>query len=134
MPEKASLERCDSSAEPALVFRTLKATRLSVANYNTTVSSESLETGTGSSNSLRSAIESFSVYDSARHDRNTHPHGRFRIACGSGERSEQTLSTTVRDPRTLFAAEKIAGDNAGSGHSEEIVGKWSKILQIAPAS
>jgi hypothetical protein len=47
MPEKASLERCDSSAEPALVFRTLKATRLSVANYNTTVSSESLETGTG---------------------------------------------------------------------------------------
>ena len=30
MPEKASLERCDSSAEPAL-FRTIKATRLSVA-------------------------------------------------------------------------------------------------------
>ena len=58
MPEKASLERCDSSAEPALVFRTLKATRLSVANYNTTVSSESLETGTGSSNSPRSTIES----------------------------------------------------------------------------
>ena len=57
MPEKASLERCDSSAEPALVFRTIKATRLSVANYNTTVS-ESLETGTGSSNSLRSANES----------------------------------------------------------------------------
>src|SRR5260370_42404879 len=25
MPEKASLERCDSSAEPALVFRSLKA-------------------------------------------------------------------------------------------------------------
>jgi hypothetical protein len=46
------LERCDSSAEPALVFRTIKATRLSVANYNTTLSSESLETGTGSSKSL----------------------------------------------------------------------------------
>jgi hypothetical protein len=58
MPEKASLERCDSSAEPALVFRTIKATRLSVANYNTTLWSESLETGTGSSNSLRSANES----------------------------------------------------------------------------
>jgi hypothetical protein len=58
MPEKPSLERCDSSAEPALVFRTIRATRLSVANYNTTVSSESLETGTGSSNSLRSAKES----------------------------------------------------------------------------
>jgi hypothetical protein len=57
MPEKASFERCDSSAEPAL-FRTIKATRLSVANYNTTLSSESLETGTGSSNSLRSANES----------------------------------------------------------------------------
>src|SRR5260370_12547941 len=37
--EKASLERCDSSAEPALEFRTIKATRLSVANYNTTLSS-----------------------------------------------------------------------------------------------
>jgi hypothetical protein len=56
--EKASLERCDSSAEPALEFRTIKATRLSVANYNTTLSSDSLETGTGSSNSLRSAKES----------------------------------------------------------------------------
>ena len=53
MPEKASLERCDSSAEPALL-RTIKATRLSVANYNMTLSSESLETGTGSSNSPRS--------------------------------------------------------------------------------
>jgi hypothetical protein len=57
MPEKASLERCDSSAEPAL-FRTIKATRLSVANYNMTLSSESLETGTGSSNPLPSANES----------------------------------------------------------------------------
>jgi hypothetical protein len=51
-------ERCDSSAEPALAFRTIKATRLSVANYNTTLSSESLETGTGGSNSLRSANQS----------------------------------------------------------------------------
>ena len=66
MPEKASLERCDSSAEPALVFRTIKATRLSVANYNTTLSSESLETGTGSSNSLRSTIQSISSCTSWR--------------------------------------------------------------------
>jgi hypothetical protein len=58
MPEKASLERCDSSAEAALVFRTIKATRLSVVNYNTTLPSESLKTGTGGSNSLRSANES----------------------------------------------------------------------------
>jgi hypothetical protein len=36
----------------------MRATRLSVANYNTTLSSDSLETGTGSSNSLRSANES----------------------------------------------------------------------------
>jgi hypothetical protein len=56
--QKASVERCDSSAEPALEFRTIKATRLSVANYNTTLSSDSLETGTGSSNSLRSTIQS----------------------------------------------------------------------------
>jgi hypothetical protein len=33
-------------------------TRLCVANYNTTLSSDSLESGTGSSNSLRSAKES----------------------------------------------------------------------------
>jgi hypothetical protein len=42
------LNVCDSSAEPAL-FRTIKATRLSVANYNMTLSSERLETGTGGS-------------------------------------------------------------------------------------
>jgi hypothetical protein len=52
--ENASLERCDSSAEPALEFRMISATHLSVANYNTTLSSDSLETGSGSSNSLRS--------------------------------------------------------------------------------
>ena len=33
----------------------MRATRLSVANYNTTLSSDSLESGAGSSNSLRSA-------------------------------------------------------------------------------
>src|SRR6266481_6575412 len=69
MTEKASLERCDSSAEPALVFRTLKATRLSVANYNRMVSSESLETGTGSSNSLRSANQSATFAFSAEKSR-----------------------------------------------------------------
>ena len=38
-------------------FRTMRATRLSVANYNTMLSSDSLETGTGSSNSLPSTIQ-----------------------------------------------------------------------------
>jgi hypothetical protein len=36
----------------------MRATRLSVANYNTTLPSDSLESGTGSWNSLRSASES----------------------------------------------------------------------------
>ena len=36
----------------------MRATRLSVTNYNTTLSSDSLETGTGSSNSLLSAKQS----------------------------------------------------------------------------
>ena len=36
----------------------MRASRLSVTNYNTTLSSDSLETGTGSSNSLRSTSES----------------------------------------------------------------------------
>ena len=86
MPEKASLERCDSSAEPALVFRTLKATRLSVGSYNTTVSSESLETGTGSSNSLRSATESRLCGFSARSG---------GIACACGVRLSLDKSTSV---------------------------------------
>jgi hypothetical protein len=36
----------------------MRATRLRVANYNTTLSSDSLESGTGSSNPLRSTNES----------------------------------------------------------------------------
>ena len=56
--ENASLERRDSSVEPALEFQAIRATRLSVANYNTTLSSDSLDTGTGSSNSLPSASQS----------------------------------------------------------------------------
>ena len=36
----------------------MRATHLSLANYNTTLSSDSLESGTGSSNSLRSANQS----------------------------------------------------------------------------
>jgi hypothetical protein len=44
--------------------------------------------GLEGSNPPFSAIESFSVYDSARNDRNTRLRGRFRIACGTGERSK----------------------------------------------
>ena len=47
--------------------------------------------GTGGSNPPRSAIESFSICNSARDDRNTRLRGRFRIACGSGERSEPRI-------------------------------------------
>ncbi len=45
----------DTSVEPALEFRAIKWIRVSVANYKTTLSSDSLDTGTGSSNSLSSA-------------------------------------------------------------------------------
>ncbi len=48
----------------------MRATRLSVANYNTTLSSDSLETGTGSSNSLRSTIQSLGFRTSRRIARN----------------------------------------------------------------
>ena len=47
-----------------------------------------LVSGTESSNSLRSAIESFSVYNSAKDDRNMRLRGQFRTARGSGERSK----------------------------------------------
>jgi hypothetical protein len=47
----------------------MRATRLSVANYNTTLSSDSLATGTGSSNSLPSAKQSLSLHSLYRHSR-----------------------------------------------------------------
>ena len=63
--------------------------------------------GTGGSNPPRSAIESFSVCNSATDDRNTRLRGRFRIAGGSGERSEPRIQSIcgsfyrinqIRDP------------------------------------
>jgi hypothetical protein len=47
-----------------------------------------LTTETGSHLTAPSAIESFSVCNSTTNDRNTGLGGRFRAACGSGERSE----------------------------------------------
>jgi hypothetical protein len=55
----------------------MRATRLGVANYNTTLSSDSLESGTGSSNSLRSPIQSLSFRTSRRIDRNSRVCARF---------------------------------------------------------
>jgi len=57
MPEKAFLERCDSKRRTGIVSGD-QGNSSHVANYNTTLSSESLETGTGSWNSLRSASQS----------------------------------------------------------------------------
>jgi hypothetical protein len=47
-----------------------------------------LVSGTEGSNPFLSAIESFSVCNSAKDDRNTRLHGQFRTARGSGERSK----------------------------------------------
>jgi hypothetical protein len=58
MPEKAFLERCDSKRRTGIVSGD-QGNSSHVANYNTTLSSESLETGTGSWNSLRSAKQSW---------------------------------------------------------------------------
>ena len=65
--------------------------RLDVAKLNLMLSSDCSQIGTGSSNSPRSAKESFSICNSARDDPNTRLRGRFRIACGSGERSEPRI-------------------------------------------
>jgi hypothetical protein len=63
----------------------MRATRLSVANYNTTLSSDSLETGTGSSNSLRSATQS-SIYGILwRDERNPRVCGLPRLLKVPGE-------------------------------------------------
>jgi hypothetical protein len=49
--------------------------------------------GTEGSNPPHSAIESFSVYDSAKDDRNMRLRGQLRMACGTGERSEPRIPT-----------------------------------------
>jgi len=51
----------------------MRATRLGVANYKTTLSSDSLESGTGSSNSLRSAKHKPVEKATFFRDRRTHP-------------------------------------------------------------
>ena len=47
--EKLSLSVRHGNRKIGREFRTMRATRLSVANYNTTLSSDSLESGTGKS-------------------------------------------------------------------------------------
>jgi hypothetical protein len=59
---------------------------LSVGNYNTTLSYDSLETGTGSSNSLCSTIQSFSFRTSRRIARDPRVCVRFAIMHGPRER------------------------------------------------
>jgi hypothetical protein len=61
-----------------------------------TLSPGSVQTGTGSSNSVRSANESFSGYDSARDDRNKRLCGRFRIARGTGRTLRTADSADLR--------------------------------------
>lgn len=57
-----------------------------VANLNPMLSSDCSQIGTGSSNSPRSAIESFSAYESPENNRNRCHWSRFRRVGGSGER------------------------------------------------
>jgi len=54
-------------------------------------------TGTEGLNPSLSAIESFSICNSARDDPNTRLRGRFRIACGSGERSEPRIQPILQE-------------------------------------
>jgi hypothetical protein len=67
----------------------MRATRLSVANYHTTLSSDSLESGTGSSNSLRSATQSYYRFEAfSRDDRKKPAYGVDALRpTGTGESS-----------------------------------------------
>jgi hypothetical protein len=67
-------------------LRAIAVTRLAVANSNMMLSSESLETGTGSSNSLLSTIQSVSFRTSRRIARNPRVCAPFSISHGPGER------------------------------------------------
>jgi hypothetical protein len=73
----------------------MRATRLSAANYNTTLSSDSLESGTGSSNSLVSVI------------------GDCKIAMGLGSAAETANPLVCRRRQDRSGARVAALLNAG---------------------
>jgi hypothetical protein len=93
-------------AEPALEFRTIKATRLSVANYNTTLSSDWSQIGTDSSNSLRSASESRLYGFSARFGGIAHACGFICVMRGTGENHFPAVRAQTRS-KSLLASEAV---------------------------
>src|SRR5260370_32959007 len=86
-------------------FRTMRATRLIVANYSTTLLSGSLETGTGSSNSLRSANESISLGLVCSIDRNSP-----RVALHSVVRRHQRRPTLCCVERKMPSNSLLASE------------------------
>jgi hypothetical protein len=69
---------------------------VSIAKPSMMLSYDSLETGTGSSNSLRSTIQSLSFRTSRIIDRNPPVCARFAIGSGPGERLRRALNGGMR--------------------------------------
>jgi hypothetical protein len=96
----------------------MRAARLSVANYNTTLSSDSLESGTGSSNSLRSTIQPVGLCAYRRIG------GGCEIGClyRYDEYNEENLPCTTRRATTsnCFSGWQWLATNARSAWREDL--------------
>ena len=99
----------------------MRATCRSVADYNTTLSSDSLESGTGSSNSLRSTIQSaFPLWRNAREEATRRLGSRWYEGLRSHEGMKASMqgrgSAKVRDfARALEKADVAVFFYAGHG-------------------
>jgi hypothetical protein len=94
----------------------MRATRLSVANYNTTLSSDSLESGTGSSNSLRSTNESISLGLVCSIDRNSP-----RVALHSVVRRHQRRPTLCCVERKMPSNSLLASEAVPSVSFQRVI-------------
>ena len=79
----------------------MRPTRLSVANYKTTLSSDSLESGTGSSNSLRSILQSLGFDTFGESFEKTRTHAGFGVRVDPENRTGLRFSFEI--PQTYLA-------------------------------
>jgi hypothetical protein len=79
-------------------------------------------TEAGSQQTVSSAIESFSVCNSTRDDRNQRVRGRFRAACGSGERSK---------PRTRPICDSFYPQKLDSGPRRECARPETSVIVMS---
>jgi hypothetical protein len=112
----------------------MRATRLSVANYNTTPSSDSLETGTGSSNSLRSTPQSRGFATYRRMAGKARVFGPSARARGAREHGEFAFPPRIRQsyPATISVV-PIRGSPADLRYKASSVSRRRSYVQNSGA-